>query len=178
MTGQLVPNQTNTLFWNPPNSSRHFAKINQRITILESFQEFIPRKTAGGSKVLFIYFFTLWVRMKTNCHGIIFSSLSQPAGPKTGTLPSCNTENIESSWVVSVYCDKRTPKMSHQTRVPQTKPGSANQAGKWLAQNGQITAPEAVGVISCSLAQCQGVAHSQWGGGAHGNPSMMKWKYA
>ena len=48
-----------------------------------------------AAKFYLFIFFTLWVRMKTNCHGIISSSLSQPAGPKTGTLPSCNMENIE-----------------------------------------------------------------------------------
>lgn len=140
------------VFWNPPNSSRHFAKINQHITILESFQEFITKKTAGGSKVL--HFFTLWVRMKTKYHGIISSSLSQPAGSETGTLPSCNVENIESSWVRSVHCDKRTKK----DVTPNQRPAwfFASQAGKWPAQNGRITEQEAVAVslvFSCSMSR-------------------------
>lgn len=36
----------------PPNSPKHLPKINQHVTIPESFQEFIPKKTAGGSSVL------------------------------------------------------------------------------------------------------------------------------
>ena len=63
MTGQLVPNSTNMYSEIPQILPRHFAKINQHITILESFQEFITKKTAGGSKVL--HFFTLWVRKQS-----------------------------------------------------------------------------------------------------------------
>lgn len=49
------------IFWNPPNSSRYFAKINQSVTILESFKNVFWRKQQVAAKFhIFLSFGLEW----------------------------------------------------------------------------------------------------------------------
>lgn len=71
--------------------------------------------------------------MKTKCQAIISSSLSQPIGPETGILPSCNVKSIASSWVGSVHFDKTI----------QYHPPPPGQRPAWFCRpSRKMTAPE------------------------------------